>query len=78
VSDELRYVHVCAGCGGSYEHCRSIWPQQRVCCPDCDHHRAHPPPGSWRDFFPKGPDERDWYEFDLAREADPLMEAGHA
>lgn len=77
-----RYVRTCSGCGGDYASCHALWAESRVCCPDCDHGKAHPPPGSWRDFHAlelvPSVDARDWYEFDLARELDPLMEAGHA
>lgn len=78
MSHPLRYVHVCEGCDGSYAECQPLWAEHRKCCPDCTHHRAHPPPGSWRDFEAPAVDQRDWYEFELARAADPLMEAGHA
>ena len=30
----------CPGCGCSEEDCRPLWPQQRKCCPDCDHDSA--------------------------------------
>lgn len=65
MSEALRYNHACAGCGGSYAACQPLWAEGRKCCPDCNHHKAHPPPGTWRDF----PDLRDWYEFELERGA---------
>lgn len=64
-----RYVHRCTGCDGSYAECQPLWAQQRVCCPDCDHHKAHPPVGAltWREKQAELEDERD-----------VQMEAGHA
>lgn len=66
VDMRYRFIHACAGCDGSYAECQPLWAEQRKCCPDCTHHRAHPPTGSWRDFT------------EAEAERDVQMEAGHA
>lgn len=68
---------------GGHDYAASKLGDPCPVCADCEARRGpltipRPPAGSWRDFRPGEPDERDWYEFDLAREFDPLMEAGHA
>lgn len=67
-----RYNHQCTGCDGSYEDCQPLWKEQRVCCPDCDHHKAHPPANSsWKQRAAEATAEAD-------EERDEQMEAGHA
>ena len=33
---------ICGGCGTTLEKCSSYWPDQKKCCPDCDHHMRSP------------------------------------
>lgn len=66
-----KYNHVCAGCEGAYEDCQPLWKEQRVCCPDCDHHKAHPPKQTWQ--------QREAERLaELEDERDVQLEAGHA
>lgn len=70
----------CPRCTGEWTNAEAFDEHVRIGGGDCFPPVAipRPPPGSWRDFHLPALDQRDWYEFDLARELDPLMEAGHA